>query len=117
MDLIYGSSLEELEKRIIDSNLSDAEKKLSLKSQLKLYPNGIEPIGSDAMRLALLLQDFKCDNINLDMNFFLDSKRYCNKIWQSVRYYQQCVPEERKAKFRLLTIDQVFRILEKNINL
>lgn len=41
------------------------------------------------------------------MNFFADSKRYCNKIWQSVRYYQKCVPEERKAKYRLLTIDQV----------
>ena len=107
MDLINGSSLEELDKRILESNLSDAEKKISLKNQLKAYPNGIEPIGSDAMRLALLLQDFKGDNINLDMNFFLDSKRYCNKIWQSVRYYQSCVPEEIKPKYKLLTINQV----------
>lgn len=59
MDLINGSSLSELEQRITESNLSESEKKISLKNQEKLYPNGIEAIGSDAMRLALLLQDFK----------------------------------------------------------
>lgn len=59
MDLINGSSLSELEQRITESNLSESEKKISLKNQEKQHPNGIEAIGSDAMRLALLLQDFK----------------------------------------------------------
>jgi valyl-tRNA synthetase len=59
MDLINGSSLDELKQRVVESNLSESEKVISLKNQEKLHPHGIECIGSDAMRLALLLQDFK----------------------------------------------------------
>ena len=59
IDLIDGASLNELKKRIETSNLSDKEKKLSLKNQEKLYPSGLEAVGSDATRLALLIQDFK----------------------------------------------------------
>ncbi len=44
------------------------------------------------------------------MNFFSDSKRYCNKIWQSAKYYQTCVPSEANAKYRILTINQVNKI-------
>jgi valyl-tRNA synthetase len=52
---------------------------------------------------------FLGDSVNLDMNFFSDSKRYCNKIWQSVRYYQLSVPDERKSKYRLLNINQIIQ--------
>lgn len=59
IDLIDGVSLEELKNRIAISNLDNREKLISLKNQDKLYPKGIEPVGSDAMRLSLLVQDFK----------------------------------------------------------
>jgi valyl-tRNA synthetase len=68
MDLINGASLNELKKRIMESNLSEKEKKTSIKNQEKTYPNGIEPIGSDATRLSLLIQDFKC-KIVIEINF------------------------------------------------
>lgn len=66
-DLIDGASLDELKNRIIKSNLDNREKMISSKNQEKLYPSGIEAVGSDATRLALLAQDFK-SNLNY---FFL----------------------------------------------
>ena len=71
IDLIDGTSLDELKKRIADSNLSENEKKVSIKNQEKTYPNGIEEIGSDATRLTLLIQDFKSKmNSELFLFFF-----------------------------------------------
>ncbi len=107
LDLIDGAKLDELKKRILQSNLSDKEKKTSILNQEKLYPNGIEAVGSDSTRLALLIQDFKSDNININPNMFVDSKRYCNKIWQAVRYSQVCVDPNAMSTFNLLTINQV----------
>ncbi len=71
MDLINGTSLEELKQRVIESNLSENEKKISFKNQEKLHPHGIESVGSDAMRLALLMQDFKgiSNHLTLFQNF------------------------------------------------
>ncbi len=59
IDLIDGISLESLKTRIENSNLDEKEKKVSLKAQETLYPNGIKAIGSDALRLGLLVQEFK----------------------------------------------------------
>jgi valyl-tRNA synthetase len=59
MDLIDGTSLTLLENRIKESNLNEKEKKLSIKNQQINYPNGIPQVGCDAMRLGLLIQDFK----------------------------------------------------------
>ncbi len=105
-DLISGTSLEELRSRVNASNLSEGEKKLSAKNQEKLYPNGIEAVGSDALRLALLVQDFKAESINIDMGQFTDSKRYCNKIWHAVNYYQS-FHSDKKDQFRVMSVDQV----------
>ena len=41
------------------------------------------------------------------MEFFADAKRYCNKIWQAVRYFQQCVEPTRRAQFRLIHLNEV----------
>lgn len=59
IDLINGASIEELKNRILTSNLDNREKMISIKKQEKEYPKGIEAVGSDATRLALLVQDFK----------------------------------------------------------
>lgn len=61
IDLIDGVSAKQMEERVINApGLSDKEKYEATKSQKKMWPNGIEQVGSDAMRLALLVQDFKC---------------------------------------------------------
>lgn len=61
MDLINGVTSSEMDERVQRApGMSDKEKSDAIKSQRKVWPNGIEQIGSDAMRLALLVQDFKC---------------------------------------------------------
>ena len=110
VDLIDGASIGELKNRILASNLSNAEKSVSLKTQEKIYPKGIEAIGSDATRLALLVQDFQSDSIKIDINFFNDSKRFCNKIWQSVRYLDLSVSEEKRKRFKIKTLNEVENI-------
>ena len=114
LDLVNGASLAELKTRIVQSNLSEKEKTVSIKNQEKLYPKGIEPVGSDATRLTLLIQDFKSDIINIDTNLFVDSKRYCNKIWQAVRYFHMCVDADTKSKFEIKTLNQVKRDFQKS---
>jgi valyl-tRNA synthetase len=59
IDLIDGASLKELKERVLKSNLSMHEMSASVKYQDKQYPKGIEAVGCDATRLALLVQDFK----------------------------------------------------------
>ena len=162
-DLICGASLGELKLRVNGSNLSESEKKISVKHQENIYPNGIEAVGSDALRLALLVQDFKCiicktypylltvaqltcinngarhfklsmiflnmllrrqyfknfalvylpnfflfeaESINIDISLFSDSKRYCNKIWHALNYYQ-IFHSDKKSKFRVMSINEV----------
>ena len=67
IDLIEGTSLDVLKERINESNLSEKEKIVSLKNQEKLYPKGIEAIGSDATRIGLLVQDFKSNSLSLQL--------------------------------------------------
>lgn len=72
MDLVAGVSWPELKKRIESSNLSEAEKTASIKYQQKMYPNGIKSVGSDATRLALLVQDFKSNQLIFDTRVNFD---------------------------------------------
>jgi valyl-tRNA synthetase len=115
LDLVEGAQLDELRKRIMQSNLNEKEKKTSIQNQEKLYPNGIDAVGSDSTRIALLIQDFKSDNININPNMFSDSKRYCNKIWQAVRYSEVCIDSNTKSQFRLKTINQVKNFCNINV--
>ncbi len=50
------------------------------------------------------------DSINIDLNLFKDTKRYCNKIWQAVRYYEMCVESDTKNLFDLIDLNQVKRV-------
>lgn len=47
------------------------------------------------------------DNINIDINLFQDAKKYCNKIWQSVRFSQVCLDPVEQTRLKKLTINQV----------
>jgi len=38
---------------------------------------------------------------------FKDAKRFCNKIWQAVRYSQICTENEKQEKFTKMTLNQV----------
>ncbi|CAF4516286.1 unnamed protein product, partial [Rotaria sp. Silwood2] len=51
MDVVNGISLQSLQKRLEQSHLSRNEIERAKRAQAIQYPSGIEPIGSDGLRL------------------------------------------------------------------
>ena len=46
--------------------------------------------------------------MNIDLNFFKDSRTYCNKLWQAVRYVNMCTKAHNPTgDIKLLDINQV----------
>lgn len=108
IDLINGVSSKDMDERVLSApGMTEKEKNDALKSQRTIWPKGIEQIGSDATRLALLVQDFKCDNVNIDPNLFKDARKFCNKIWQAVRYFESSVTQKQKSSFKHMTLNDV----------
>lgn len=47
------------------------------------------------------------DTVNIDPNLFKDAKRFCNKIWQAVRYFENCITSKQKKSFKKLSLNDV----------
>ncbi|CAF0756886.1 unnamed protein product [Didymodactylos carnosus] len=86
IDVIDGISLSSLQKRLDQSHLSKDEILRAKNIQKQHYPNGIEPIGADGLRLCLLSQDILQQTIKIDPLQFDYVGRYCNKIWNAYKY-------------------------------
>lgn len=86
MDVINGVSLESLQKRLEQSHLPRNEIERAKRVQAIQYPSGIEPIGSDGLRLCLLSHDIFQQAIRFDPTHFDYVSRYCNKIWNAYKY-------------------------------
>lgn len=67
LEIIEGTSLESLKKKILEGNLQPEEVDRSLKEKEKEFPEGIPECGSDALRFGLLSYMQKCTNVNLDV--------------------------------------------------
>lgn len=86
MDVIDGISLASLQKRLEQSHLPRAEIERAKRIQSTQFPKGIEPIGSDGLRLCLLSYDIFQQAIRFDPTQFDYVGRYCNKIWNAYKY-------------------------------
>lgn len=88
MDVIYGASLMNLEKKIKESNLSEVEIERANHLIGKSFPGGIVACGADALRFTLcsLVNKFNTSDINLDINKVIECRRFINKIYQAVRF-------------------------------
>ena len=54
LEIINGTTLENLIKKIQESGLEEKEKKRSIKVKEQEYPDGFPQCGSDALRFGLL---------------------------------------------------------------
>ena len=54
LDVITGITLEELHKKLEESNLDPTELEKAKEGQVKDFPNGIPECGADALRFALV---------------------------------------------------------------
>lgn len=67
VEIIDGTTLENLKKKVLEGNLPQNEIERNLKSKEQDFPDGIPECGSDALRFGLLAYMQRALNINLDV--------------------------------------------------
>lgn len=86
MDVIKGTSVENLFNAVEKSNLNRDEMKKTKSGIQRDFPLGIPECGSDALRFSLCSYKYTDHFVNIDINHVKMSRHFCNKIWQSYRF-------------------------------
>lgn len=86
LDVIHGTSLEKLQEKVRAGNLDPREQLVAMEAQNKDFPKGIPQCGTDALRFALCSLKTQGEDINLSLAYVLSCRRFCNKMWQTVRF-------------------------------
>ncbi|XP_067643636.1 valine--tRNA ligase [Eurosta solidaginis] len=88
--VVKGATLASLETDLqhsFDAGVLDKnELKKSLKGLKKMFPNGIQKCGTDALRFTLCSHNVKTHFVNFDIAECYTNKLFLNKIWQATRY-------------------------------
>ncbi|CAD8210973.1 unnamed protein product [Paramecium pentaurelia] len=94
LEIIDGTSLENLKQKIYEGNLSKDEIQRAIKQKEEEFPNGIPECGGDALRFGLLSYLQKTPNINMDVKHIIGYRQFCNKIWNSCRFAFPKLPKD-----------------------
>jgi len=81
--VVFGATLEDLNKSLEGGNLPAAEVAIAKKLQTDDFPNGIAPCGSDGLRYALLFNTKLGSDTNLDINVVVNFQQFAQKVWQA----------------------------------
>ncbi|KAH0535297.1 valine--tRNA ligase, mitochondrial-like [Cotesia glomerata] len=88
--VVDGISLEGLNAKAEESFaagiLSKAELKHTLTVNSKMFGEGIDECGIDALRLTLSSHNIKNEKISFNVSECKTNKHFCNKIWQACKY-------------------------------
>lgn len=86
IDVIQGTTLQQLLQRLTQGNLSTEEINKAKESITKEYPKGIESCGADALRFGLLTNATPGKDVNLSIDKVTSCRRFCNKIWNAMKF-------------------------------
>ncbi|TDH70005.1 hypothetical protein CCR75_006777 [Bremia lactucae] len=107
LDVINGSSLEQLLSNLHVGNLDNKEL-VSVERELKKeFPKGIPTCGADALRLTLASYLLQGRHINMDVHRVVTNRQFCNKMWNAVRYALPLLAtcdRDRKDGFKSLDV-------------
>lgn len=99
LEVMDSCSLEQLLKKLYESNLPESEIKEAEAEKKKSFPQGIPECGTDALRFGLLSYMIQ-NSINLDVKRVVGYRQFCNKLWNIVKFAMTnfpagFVPEEK----------------------
>jgi valyl-tRNA synthetase len=86
IEVIVGSSLEALHKKLESGNLDPKEIIRAKADQKKTYPNGIPECGTDALRFGLCGLVTGGRDLNLNVMQIKGNRQFVNKFYQATRY-------------------------------
>ncbi|KAJ2496989.1 hypothetical protein IWW47_003700 [Coemansia sp. RSA 2052] len=86
MDVINGAELSKLQDVLRRGYLPSSELKRGIKDLAKVYPNGFQRFGADALRFTLLLYTQQAHQINMSLDGVRASYHFCNKVWNTFRF-------------------------------
>ncbi|XP_030385029.1 valine--tRNA ligase [Scaptodrosophila lebanonensis] len=88
--VVQGASLESLKGELQKSRnagiIKEDELITSSAGMSKMFPQGIQECGTDALRFTLLSHNIKHHFINFDVSTCHTNKLFLNKIWQATRF-------------------------------
>ncbi|WP_329741119.1 valine--tRNA ligase [Dyella sp. A6] len=93
LDLIDGIELEPLVAKSTRSLLIPQVREKVEKRICKEYPDGIKPIGTDALRFTFAALASYSRTINFDIKRAEGYKAFCNKLWNAARFVLMNMPE------------------------
>ncbi|XP_059495593.1 valine--tRNA ligase, mitochondrial [Stegostoma tigrinum] len=92
LDVIVGVSLQRLHEKLQEGNLDPREYRIALQGQKRDFPRGIPECGTDALRFALSSYKCQVNDVNVDVVTFVNSRRFCNKIWNAMKFTFSALP-------------------------
>ncbi len=98
--IVEGRTLQQLKDNVLSSNVTDPQEikrfewlqtptyppRRAIANLETEFPHGIEQCGTDALRFALAEYTQQASSINLDIHRVVSYRKFCNKIWNAVRY-------------------------------
>ncbi|KAJ1853645.1 hypothetical protein LPJ76_004623 [Coemansia sp. RSA 638] len=86
MDIINGAELSQLQKTLQNGYMTEQELDRGMRELKKLYPNGFQSFGADALRFTLLVYTQQTQQINMSLDTIRASYHFCNKLWNTFRF-------------------------------
>lgn len=113
LDVISGTTLQQLNNTLAESNLDQKEIARAVEGQKKLFPNGIPECGTDALRFKLCEYCTGSGDIHLRIDQLVGDRILCNKIWQACKFIFLTLGENFKISYLHLDSSQMSREEER----